>query len=95
MSPIRNNNIKCQILYSNLNMDRSTITKILSESDKWKAINANDSAQTFKHKEVKFSVLEHAMSLWVENVIAGGIILMDLLIREKQKCLQMLLIFKK
>ncbi|CAI2199323.1 19454_t:CDS:1, partial [Funneliformis geosporum] len=54
-----------------LNIDRSTISKILLESDKWKAINVEDSAQTFKHKEVKFPVLEQAISLWVENAIAG------------------------
>lgn len=72
-------------LYPNLKIDRSTISKILSQSDKWKAISAEDSAQTFKHKEVKFPVLEHAMNLWVENVTAGGVILTDLLIREKAK----------
>ncbi|CAG8758326.1 tigger transposable element-derived protein 6-like [Rhizophagus irregularis DAOM 181602=DAOM 197198] len=41
--------------------------------------------QTFRHKEVKFPALEHAMSLWVENVTAGGVILTDLLIKEKAK----------
>ncbi|CAB4490037.1 hypothetical protein RhiirA1_451356 [Rhizophagus irregularis] len=38
-----------------------------------------------KHKEVKFPALEHAMSLWVENVTASGVILTDLLIKEKAK----------
>jgi hypothetical protein len=71
--------------YPNLNIERSTISKILAQSDRWKAINAEDLVQTFRHKEVKFPVLEHAMSLWVENVTAGGVILTDLLIKEKAK----------
>ena len=72
-------------VYPNLKIERSTISKILAQSDRWKAINTEDSAQTFRHKEVKFPVLEHAMSLWVENVTAGGVILTDLLIKEKAK----------
>ncbi|CAB5315530.1 unnamed protein product [Rhizophagus irregularis] len=71
--------------YPNLNIERSTISKILSQSDRWKTINDEYSAQTFRHKEVKFSALEHAMSLWVENVTAGGVILTDLLIKKKAK----------
>ena len=60
------------------------ISKILLQSDKWKEVNAEDS-QTFRHKEVKFPSLEHAMSLWVKNVTASGVILTDLLIKEKAK----------
>lgn len=73
-------------VYPNLKIDRSTISKILSQSNKWEATNTTeDSTQTFKHKEVKFPVLERAMNLWVESVTAGGIILTDLLIKEKAK----------
>ena len=72
-------------IHPNLNINRSTISKILLQSDKWKNINAENSVQTFRHKEVKFPVFEHAMSLWVENVTADGIILTDLLIKEKAK----------
>jgi hypothetical protein len=46
-----------------LNIERNTISKILAQSDRWKAINAEDLVQTFKHKEVKFLVFEYAMSL--------------------------------
>ena len=69
----------------NLNIDRSIISKILLENDRWKNINVEDSIQTFKYKEVKFPVLEQAMSLWVENATAGSVILTDLLIKEKAK----------
>ena len=73
-------------IYPNLNVDRSTISKILLQRDKWEVTtNTEDSAQIFRHKEVKFPILEHAMNLWVENVTAGGVILTDLLIKEKAK----------
>src|SRR4051794_13530505 len=71
--------------YPNLNIERSTVSKILSQSDRWKTINDKYSAQIFRHREVKFPVLEQVMSLWVENVTAGGVILTDLLIKEKAK----------
>jgi len=44
-------------VYPNLKIERSTISKILAQSDRWKAINTEDSAQTFRHKEVKFPFL--------------------------------------
>src|SRR5215207_3749749 len=63
-------------VYPNLNLDRSTITKILLKSDRWLAIkNKEDSVKTFRHKAVKFPILDQAMNLWVENVSAGGVIL--------------------
>lgn len=73
-------------VYPNLTIDRSTISKILLQSDKWTAIiNTEDSSKTFRHKAVKFLILDQAMNLWVENVTAGGVILTDLLIKEKAK----------
>ncbi|PKY35142.1 hypothetical protein RhiirB3_455563, partial [Rhizophagus irregularis] len=60
-------------VYPNLTIDRSTISKILLQSDKWTAIiNTEDSSKTFRHKAVKFLILNQAMNLWVENVTAGG-----------------------
>src|SRR4051812_9619254 len=38
-----------------------------------------------RHREVKFPLLEHAMGIWVENVIARGVTLTNLLIKEKAK----------
>lgn len=71
---------------SNIDIKRSTITRILQQKDKWKVVtNTEESTQTFRHKEVKFPILDHAMSLWVENVTAGGVILTDLLIKEKAR----------
>lgn len=73
-------------IYSNLKIDRSTVTKILLQRNKWEVTeNTEESAQIFRHKEVKFPILEYAMNLWVENVTAGGVILTDLLIKEKAR----------
>jgi len=60
--------------------------KILLQKDKWKTVLEADKAnKIFKHKPVKFPMLDYAMNIWVENVTAGGIILTDLLIKEKAK----------
>ena len=50
-------------IHSNLKIDRNTISKILLQSNRWKQLNAKDSVQIFKNKEIKFPVLKHAMSL--------------------------------
>ncbi|GES83093.1 CenpB-DNA-bind-domain-containing protein [Rhizophagus clarus] len=70
----------------NVKIDRSTVSKILKEKDKWKAVvSAEVSNKTFRHRKVKFPSLDHAMSLWVENATAGGVTLTDLLIKEKAR----------
>ena len=70
----------------NLNIDRSTVSKILGQRDKWKAVIETEfSSKTFRHKSVKFPLFDRAINLWVENVTAGGVILTDLLIKEKAR----------
>ncbi|GES89798.1 CENP-B homolog protein 2-like [Rhizophagus clarus] len=48
-------------------------------------VNAEVSNKTFRHREAKFPSLDHTMSLWVENAIARGVTLTDLLIKEKAR----------
>ncbi len=56
------------------------------QKDKWKTVQENEnSSRVFKHKPVKFPMLDYAMNVWMENVTAGGVILIDLLIKEKAK----------
>ena len=43
------------------------------------------SKEIFRYKGVKFPELDHAMNLWIESVMANGIILTDLLIKEKAR----------
>ena len=69
-----------------MNIDRSTVSKILGQRDKWKAVVETEfSSKTFRHRSVKFPLFDRAMNLWVENVTAGGVILTDLLIKEKAR----------
>jgi hypothetical protein len=69
-----------------LNIHRSTVTKILSQSEKWSsALDIEGSKEIYKHKGVKFPELDRAMCLWVESVTTGGVILTDSLIKEKAR----------
>lgn len=69
-----------------LKIDRSTVSKILGQRDKWKSvIDTEFSGKTFRHRTVKYPLFDRAMNLWVENVTAGGVILTDMLIKEKAK----------
>lgn len=69
-----------------LNIHRSTVTKILSQSEKWSsALDIEGSKEIYKHKGVKFPELDKAMCLWVESVTVGGVILTDSLIKEKAR----------
>ena len=43
------------------------------------------SKEIFRYKGVKFPELDRAMNLWVENITANGVILTDLLIKEKAR----------
>src|ERR1043166_5295529 len=70
---------------STLNIERSTVSKILKKSEKWISVTEEGSKEIFRYKGVKFSELDHAMNLWIENVMANGNILTDLLIKEKAR----------
>ncbi|CAG8845947.1 22725_t:CDS:1, partial [Racocetra persica] len=52
---------------SALNLERSTISKILKKKEQWLAIT-DTSVTVFRHKKVKFPLLDKAMQLWVEQV---------------------------
>ena len=70
--------------YLTLNIYYNTVIKILAQSERWNfALEIEDSKEIYKHKGVKFSELDKAMSLWIESIIAGGVILIDSLIKEK------------
>ena len=72
--------------HPNLSIERNTVSKILLQKEKWKTkLNTENSIKAFKHKPVKFPVLDRAMNIWVGNVTEGGVILTDLLIKEKAR----------
>ena len=48
-----------------LNIDRSTVTKILAKSEKWiSVLEIEGSKEIFRYKGVKFPELDRAMNLW-------------------------------
>lgn len=70
--------------YSTLQLDRSTVSKILKKSEQYMNLPEESvSANRFRHKPVKYPTLELAMSVWVQQITAGGMPLSDQLLREK------------
>src|SRR5215204_5236415 len=70
-----------------LTIDRSTITKILSDKEKWINISSSTHYNIFRHKSVKFPDLEKAMSFWISQVSAQGLVITDKVVAEKAKVL--------
>ncbi|CAJ0840660.1 8793_t:CDS:2 [Entrophospora sp. SA101] len=70
-----------------LTIDRSTITKILSDKEKWINISSSTHYNIFHHKSVKFPDLEKAMSFWISQVSAQGLVIIDKVVAEKVKVL--------
>src|SRR5947199_144182 len=67
-----------------INIKRPTITKILKEKERWLSI-ANTSIPTYRHREVKYPLLEQALSIWVKQALSKNMILSDNILREKAK----------
>ncbi|CAG8600923.1 1672_t:CDS:2, partial [Scutellospora calospora] len=68
----------------NLNLDRTTISKILKDKSRWLAVADDQSSSiTFRHKQVKYPLLNQAMKLWIEQVTRGEMIITELMIKEK------------
>ncbi|CAG8669435.1 14398_t:CDS:2 [Gigaspora margarita] len=72
------------MLYHYINLEHSTISKILKEKGKWLAIvKDNTTSDTFCHKKIKFLLLDQAMKLWVEQVVGNRLFLTEALIKKK------------
>ncbi|CAG8766374.1 11826_t:CDS:1, partial [Ambispora leptoticha] len=70
--------------YLALNLERSTISKILKKKDKWLAIPDNEAnTAVFRYKKVKSLLLDKAMQLWIEQVVDNQMFLMEAIIKEK------------
>ncbi|CAG8836333.1 28577_t:CDS:1, partial [Gigaspora margarita] len=68
----------------NWNLERSTISKILKEKNKWLVVvKDNTTSDTFHYKKVKFPLLDQAMKLWVEQVVGNRLFLTEALIKKK------------
>ncbi|CAJ0827503.1 4440_t:CDS:2, partial [Entrophospora sp. SA101] len=48
-----------------LNIDRSSVTKILHDKEKWLDVSSTSHHNTFHHRKVRFPELEKAMNIWI------------------------------
>ena len=69
-----------------LNIDRTTISKIINKKDKWLCVEGG-SKTGFKHHQVKFPLIEEAMSI----ATSKGVILTESLVTEKAELFAKLL----
>ncbi|CAG8449545.1 3756_t:CDS:2 [Scutellospora calospora] len=68
----------------NLNLDQTTISKILNDKSKWLAVTEDQlSSIVFRCKKVKYPLLDQSMRLWVEQITNSEVILTELMIKEK------------
>jgi hypothetical protein len=67
-----------------LDIKRPTISKILKEKERWLSIT-NTSIPTYKHRDVKYPLLEQALSIWVKQALSKNMVLSDNILREKAK----------
>ncbi|RHZ77381.1 hypothetical protein Glove_180g29 [Diversispora epigaea] len=70
--------------YPSLKIDRSTVSKILKKADKYQLQDDDiNTEKTFRHRPVKYPMLELAMNMWIERVMTEGMIISDSLVKEK------------
>ena len=70
-----------------LNIDRTTISKIINKKDKWLHVEGG-SKTVFNHRR---PLLEEAMSVWIDQMTSKGVILTETLMTEKAELFAKLL----
>ncbi|CAG8824635.1 15142_t:CDS:2, partial [Racocetra persica] len=69
---------------SNLKLDRSMVSKILKNKSKWLMVTKDQLSSTiFRHKQVKYPLLDQSMRIWVEQVTNSEMFLTELMIKEQ------------
>ena len=70
--------------YDGKNIDRTTITKIWQEHEKWLVILSNSQiSHKFCHIPTHFPELDKAMQIWISKAVAAGLPLTDLILQQK------------
>ncbi|CAG8833174.1 38514_t:CDS:2 [Gigaspora margarita] len=70
--------------YSELNLDRTTVSKILKNKDQYLHIEENTVIQNrYKNRGPKYPSVEKAINIWVSQVSATGLVLTDKLVKSK------------
>nr|CDI56900.1 -dna-bind-domain-containing protein [Melanopsichium pennsylvanicum 4] len=70
---VANPNVKQDAIANEFGIERSTVSKILKQKDKWLAIDPrSDAAKIAKHRAVKFPAVEDRLTRWVAQSKAQG-----------------------
>ena len=70
--------------YDGKNIDRTTITKIWQEREKWLAILSNSqTSHKIRYRSTHFPELDKAMQIWTSQAVAAGLPLTDLILQQK------------
>ncbi|PWZ02616.1 hypothetical protein BCV70DRAFT_155886 [Testicularia cyperi] len=77
-------NAKQDTIASHFGIERSTVSKILKQKDKWLAIDPDsDLARIAKHRAVKFPAVEDRLANWVARLKSEGTPIKDAMIRQE------------
>ena len=67
-----------------LNIDRTTITKIWQNREKWLAILLNSqTSHIFRQRSTQFPELDKALQIWTSQAVAAGLPLTDMILQQK------------
>lgn len=81
---VANPSVKQDAIANEFGIERSTVSKILKQKDKWLAIDPkSDAARIAKHRAVKFPAVEDRLTSWVAQLQARGEAVRDCLIRNE------------
>ena len=70
--------------YNELNIDRSTISKIWQKHEKWLAILlTSQTASIFRQRSVQFPELDKALQIWTAQAVTAGLPLTDMILQQK------------
>ncbi|KAJ1030273.1 hypothetical protein NDA16_001184 [Ustilago loliicola] len=76
--------VKQDAIANEFGIERSTVSKILKQKDKWLAIDpASDAARIAKHRAVKFPAVEDRLTSWITELKAQGEPIRDSTIRQE------------
>ncbi|SJX60457.1 uncharacterized protein SRS1_11768 [Sporisorium reilianum f. sp. reilianum] len=76
--------IKQDAIANEFGIERSTVSKILKQKEKWLAIEpGSDAARIAKHRAVKFPAVEDRLTSWVAELMARGEAVRDSTIRHE------------
>lgn len=67
-----------------LNIDRTTITKIWQNREKWLAVLLNSqTSHIFRQRSTQFPELDKALQIWTSQAVAAGLPLTDVILQQK------------